>query len=189
MTQDKDDELRQLILSRRARFVAAAMCTSGVVFSACGNGSSDPIVGTIGQTPGTTTITSPSTGASSSSAPTPCLTTSPAPTACLGITSPQPCLSIVLPIPTGDTTTTTAPVDTEPRPCLTPPAPPIDPIPTLGSESTLEPFDAGLDAAPGTDVEATDAVSLNASSTDLISSETSDVAPVVDASVEPPENP
>jgi hypothetical protein len=34
----KDDELRQLILARRARFLAAAMCTSGVGIVGCDAG-------------------------------------------------------------------------------------------------------------------------------------------------------
>ncbi len=38
MTKDKDDELRQLILARRARFIAAAMCTSGVAIVGCDAG-------------------------------------------------------------------------------------------------------------------------------------------------------
>lgn len=185
-----DDELRQLILNRRARFVAAAMCTSGVVFSACSNGNSDPI-GTVAETPTGVTSTSVSAGS------TPCLTTAlppttaTPPTACLGAPYPGPCLTIAVPPPSGtpsDTITiTTAPPDTEPRVCLSPPYPTVEPSTTLGGGSTLELADAGSDAAPGTEVDVTNDVA-NATSANAIPGESAEPT-ALDASVEPSSNP
>lgn len=142
-----DAELKQLILNRRARFVAAAMCSSGIALSACRDGASDPILGTtVGEPTGATTTTSvgPTVCLSTTVPPTP-------PTACLGAPNPTPtpCLSIAgepffpPPVPPPDLSTS------EPQPCLSPPYPTeqLDSTSDAPSSSSAGIADAGPDAA------------------------------------------
>lgn len=144
-----DAELKQLILNRRARFVAAAMCTSGIVLSACREGEGDPIIGsTVNEPTGTTTT---------SVGPTVCLSTvlppQTPPTACLGAPNPfpTPCLSIVedpgiIPLPPVEPSPD--PSTSEPSVCLSPPYPTEQTDSTNGfpSSSSREIVDAGADA-------------------------------------------
>lgn len=142
---NSDSDLKQLILNRRARFVAAAMCSSGIALSACREGEADPI-GTTGRAPTTTTTTS--------AGPTVCLSTAVAPpTACLSIVvaPPSVCLSIVevpviaLPDPPTSTSSTS-----EPQVCLSPayPTEPVDSTTGPGSSSASSSSQGIADAGP-----------------------------------------
>jgi hypothetical protein len=139
-----DAELKQLILNRRARFVAAAMCSSGIVLSACQQGEGE-ILGTTVGVPTPTNSTSTSVGPTaclSTAAPTPVTTTPP--TACLAAPSPTPCLSIVEIPPI----IVTPP--SEPTVCLSPPfsSEPLPPTTGFAKSSSADIADAGADAAP-----------------------------------------
>jgi hypothetical protein len=71
---------------------------------------------------------------------------------------------------------------------LSPPYPTVEPSTALGGGSTLEPADAGSDAAPDTEVDVTNDVA-NATSANAIPGESAEPAAALDASVETSSNP
>jgi hypothetical protein len=146
MTRDDDpkDPLREAILARRARFVAAALSASGLV--GCGGDTADATRGNATDADETASNSGPA------SQPTPCL--SIAPSAPIGpYVCPTPCLSP----PTTDflNPTSTPPTGTvpfvAPTPCLEPPVVPITP-PSATATDSIDVADAG--AAPPPDAGA-----------------------------------